>query len=72
VRDLGSLLGWGFVEVTSSTEGGLDMVIKELKAAGDGAAASLHPFCGGMPVDTAWKYLTNYVEKVQAKLTTTS
>ena len=36
--------------------------------AGEGAAGSLHPFCGGMPIDTAWKYLSNYVEKVLGKL----
>jgi hypothetical protein len=44
--------------------------IAELKGAGEGAAASLHPFCGGMPIDTAWKYLSNYVEKVLGKLAT--
>jgi hypothetical protein len=44
--------------------------IAELKGMGEGAAGSLHPFCGGMPIDTAWKYLSNYVEKVLGKLTT--
>lgn len=43
-------------------------VIAEVKAAGDAAVVSLHPFCGGMPIDTAWKYLTNYTEKVLDKL----
>jgi len=49
-----------------------DESIAELKGLGEGAAAGLHPFCGGMPIDTAWKYLSNYVEKVLGKLTTTS
>ena len=43
--------------------------IAEIKGAGDAAAVSLHPFCGGMPIDTAWKYLSNYVEKVLGQLT---
>ena len=43
-------------------------VLAEIKAAGDQAAVGLHPFCGGMPIDTAWKYLTNYTEKVLGKL----
>lgn len=43
-------------------------VLDEVRAAGDQAAVSLHPMCGGMPIDTAWKYLETYVDKVLTKL----
>jgi alkanesulfonate monooxygenase SsuD/methylene tetrahydromethanopterin reductase-like flavin-dependent oxidoreductase (luciferase family) len=39
---------------------------EELRASGDFAFAMLHPMCGGIPPDLAWKHLELFVDRVAA------
>ena len=53
----------GIYEVITPAE-----LVERLQAKGPGAACSLHPLVGGMPIDEGWSSLRLYVEEVLSAL----